>query len=97
MGAVLMQKDAQGEFQPIEFMSKAFNATEYNWHITTKELFCVIKSIEKWDRYLHRKFTLYTDSKNIEYLFKRTNQNATNNRKHYRWATLLKSRECEIK
>ncbi|MCP4986885.1 MAG: hypothetical protein GY928_12785, partial [Colwellia sp.] len=52
MGAVLMQKDTDGKYKPIEFYSKAFSGSEINWHITTKELFVVVKAIEKWNHYL---------------------------------------------
>ncbi|MCP5004659.1 MAG: hypothetical protein GY941_12085 [Planctomycetes bacterium] len=93
MGAVLMQKDTDGEYKPIEFYSKAFSGSEINWHITTKELFVVVKAIEKWNHYLgNTKFSLFTDAKNIEWLFKSTNEKKTNNRKHYRWAVILKSK-----
>ena len=95
-GAVLMQKDAEGEFQPVEFMSRNFTTTEKNWHITSKELFAVIQAVKKWDHYLYKKFTVYSDSKNIEWLFKQTTNKRTNNPKHFRWINVLRTKDFEV-
>ena len=71
-GAVLMQEDGNGDYVPIEFMSKLWNENELNWPITTKELAAMIEAIRKWEKYLsYRKFVVHTDAKNITWLMKK--------------------------
>ena len=53
-GACLMQKDENGEFQPVEFMSKLWTDAQKYWHITTKEIYSVIAAIKKWNRFLYK-------------------------------------------
>ncbi|ETO06177.1 RETRotransposon-like family member, partial [Reticulomyxa filosa] len=55
---------------PIEFISKKFDKHQLNWHTSEKELYSVIYALQKWRHYLLlRKFTVYTDHKNLESLF----------------------------
>ena len=95
-GAVLMQMQDNGEYAPIEFMSRQFSDTEKRWHITSKELFSVLQAVKKWDKYLYRKFTIHTDAKNIVHLFNQTTKNKTNNYKHYRWYYQLSCKNFDL-
>ena len=86
-GAVLMQQDENGQFVPIEFMSKLWNQNEENWPITTNELAAMIEAIKKWEKYLnYNKFIVHTDAKNIYWLMKKIeNREKNGNPMHYRW------------
>ncbi|ETO00778.1 hypothetical protein RFI_36662, partial [Reticulomyxa filosa] len=69
VGAALLQIH-DGVLVPIEFISKKFDKHQLNWHTSEKELYSVIYALQKWRHYLLlRKFTVYTDHKNLESLF----------------------------
>ena len=87
LGAVLMQKDANGKFVPIQWLSKTFSKSQRNWDIGAKECFAVIHACETWRKYLWKKFTVFTDHKNLELLFNYAKNFAGN--KMWRWALRL--------
>ena len=78
--------------------SKYWSEPQEKAHITKKEFMCVIETIAKWKRYLTtRKFTISTDSKNIPYLFERSNKGLLELTQHQRWVELLRGYDFEIK
>ena len=85
IGSVLMQKHGQ-ILEPCEFWSRLFSDSEKHWHVSEKELFAIVASLEKWSKYLLGKhFYVYTDHKNLEILHtKHENQSLTNS-KLIRW------------
>ena len=88
VGGVLAQKDENGELRPIAFVSKKFTETQQRWHVSEQEAFAVIHCIEHWRRLLlPRKFTVYTDHKNLQILFERSRNFKSG--KLFRWAVRL--------
>ena len=70
VGSSLKQQQ-QGEIKTITYMSKLLSKTELRYSTYDKELLGLIDGIESHRQYLAgRKFQLYTDCKNIVYLFK---------------------------
>ena len=88
IGAVLLQDFGRGELEPIEFASRKLTTAEQKWSTTQKELIAVVFALKKWIRYLLPKhFTIFTDHKNLEELFKYGPQKKIN--KIQRWIILL--------
>ena len=89
LGAVLLQKNENGEFIPIEFASRQLSPAERNWTTTEKELIAIVWACEKWEKYLLlRQFSVATDHKNLEALFKFVKDQRINS-KYYRWVNRL--------
>ncbi len=73
IGAVLMQEYG-GVLEPVEFGSSKLQETQQHWYVGEKELYGIVATIEHWQKFLKlRKFTVYTDHKNLENLQKRYN------------------------
>ena len=71
IGAVLLQDFGRNTLEPIEFASRKLSSSEVNWHVSDKELIAIVFALNKWIRYLlPRHFTVFTDHKNLEELFK---------------------------
>ena len=88
LGAVLAQRDDDGQLKVVQFSSKLFNSTQRNWHVSEQEIYAVIHAVEKWRPYLiGKRFTVYTDHKNLEELFNRAKNFKAG--KLYRWAVRL--------
>ena len=88
IGAVLAQRDDDGQLQVVQFSSKLFNSTQRNWHVSEQEIYAVIHAVEKWRPYLiGKRFKVYTDHKNLEELFNRAKNFKAG--KLYRWAVRL--------
>ena len=59
LGAVLLQKNLNDEFVPINFISKTLDASARNWHVSEKELFAIVWALEKFSNYLvGKRFTV---------------------------------------
>ena len=72
-GAVLMQPPEDGEYRPIECMSRVSKPSKIAWAPSTKEFARIVEACNKWKRYLmHRRFRLHTDAQNLCWLFERT-------------------------
>ena len=70
MGALLYQSQ-YGQLRPISFISKLFSSAELNYSSYDKEILAMVRGITAHNQFLlGRKFILYTDCKNIVYLFK---------------------------
>jgi hypothetical protein len=69
-GAMLMQKDSNGDLHPCAYLSKMLSSTERNYDIYDRELLTVIHALEEWRHYLlgtaHIVMVL-TDHKNLTY------------------------------
>ena len=69
-GAVLMQKDGNGDLHPCTYYSKTFTPAEQNYDIYDRELLTVIWALEEWPQYLtgtKHPVTIITDHQNLMY------------------------------
>ena len=65
VGSVLLQKH-DGVHCPVEFFSRLLDKCQRNWHVSEKEVVCIIWSCEKWEKFLLiRHFHVYTDHRNL--------------------------------
>ena len=69
-GAVLMQKDGNGDLHPCTYYSKMFALAERNYDIYDRELLAIIWSLEEWCQYLtgtKHPVTIITNHQNLMY------------------------------
>jgi len=72
-GAVLSQKQVDGQHHPIGFMSKSMNPAEWNYRIPDKEALAIVKSLQHWQHWLEQTqlpVQILTDHKNLEHFAK---------------------------
>ena len=82
-GAVLMQKDSNGDLHPCSFISQSFSPAERNYQIYDMELLGIIRALEEWRYYLlgsPHTTTVFTDHANLQ---------------HYRSAHKLSHRQAQ--
>ncbi len=87
IGATLLQKEGE-ILVPVAYMSRKLDETQHNWFIAEKELYAVIKALEKWRHLLlSGHFEIFTDHKNLVALFnpKRVKKSSRLDR----WAVML--------
>jgi hypothetical protein len=48
IGAVLMQKNSNGDLHPCTYLSKTLSSAERNYDIYDRELLAVIYALEEW-------------------------------------------------
>ena len=78
MGAVLMQKR-----KPICFHSKTFTSVVISYPTHDKELFALVRSVEKWKHYLMGKETIiHIDHQALQYLHSQTKLQQS---RYFRW------------
>jgi hypothetical protein len=53
-GAVLSQKQTNGQHHPIGYMSKLMNPAERNYGIPDKEVLVIVKGLQNWRHWLER-------------------------------------------
>jgi hypothetical protein len=69
-GAVLSQKQTNGQHHPIRYMSKSMNLVERNYGIPDKEALAIVKGLQNWRHWLEQMklpVQILTDHKNLEY------------------------------
>jgi len=69
-GAVLIQKDGNGDLHPWAYYSKTFTPAERNYDIYDCKLLAVIHALEEWRQYLtgtKHPVTIITDHRNLTY------------------------------
>src|SRR5260370_42085120 len=88
MGAILLQQQEDGLFQPIGFMSQSSSDMEWNYQIHDKEMLAIMHALEEWRHFLEgsdQKFEIHMDHKNLSYF-----QEAHKlNRHQARWSLYL--------
>ena len=52
LGAIMYQKDNQGQLHPVAFLSWKFNSAELNYQIHDKELMAIVFACKQWWHYL---------------------------------------------
>jgi hypothetical protein len=70
VGAVLLQKKADGKLHPIEYFSSTLNEAERNYDIYDLELLVIVKALEHWKMYLGgspHKIKIFSDHMNLQY------------------------------
>lgn len=94
-GAILSQKDEEGLFHPVAFISKNLSSAEQNYDIHNKEMLSIVMAFKDWRMYLegspHKTLVTY-DHKNLEY-FMKTKQLS---RRQAQWAEFLSTFNFEI-
>jgi hypothetical protein len=94
-GAVLSQKQTDGQHHLIRYMSKSMNLVEQNYGIPDKEALAIVKGLQNWRHWLKRMklpVQILTDHKNLEY-FARP---CILNRRQMRWLEMLMHYNYEI-
>ena len=82
---------ARERIHPVAFMSRALTPTETNWTVTEKECFAIVYAFRKYEHLLMgRKFTLFTDHKNLIYIDSETSQ------KVKRWKLAIQIFDCDV-
>src|SRR6516164_945641 len=88
MGAILKQRDMNGDWHPCGFISKTFDPTQRNYDVGDRELLGIITALETWRHYLMgspHEVTVLSDHKNLTYF--KTPQKL--NRRQARWNLVL--------
>jgi hypothetical protein len=96
VGAVLSQRDTEGQLRPIGFMSKKLNDTEYKWSTYEKELFAVVTALRHWSMHLmgaRHRITIFTDHHSLMFIISQPKLTA----KQTRWYDTLGSFDIEFK
>ena len=69
MGAVLEQKDDEGNSHPVLYWSKTFNSAERNYSVTERECLAVVEAIKQFRHYVYGSpFTVVTDHNALKWL-----------------------------
>ena len=96
LGCVLIQKDEEDTPYIIEFASRTLSDVEKRYSQTEKEALSLVWSCERMKLYLlGQKFTLITDHKPLEIIFK--NPKSKPNARIERWALRLQPFDFDIK
>lgn len=75
IGAVLYQRDKEGQRFNIGFYSQAFNQTQQKWSTIEQEAFGIWRAVEHWRHLLWgRSFVTRTDHANLRYMEKSINK-----------------------
>lgn len=88
LGGILSQKQLDGTYHPLAYISKALNHTERNYEIYDKEMLAIMHALDQWRQYLlgaKSKFKIFTDHQNLQYFRKLQKLN----RRQARWASEL--------
>lgn len=87
-GAVLRQRDINGDMRPCAYLLEGFTEAERNYEIYDRELLGIIRALKAWRHYLEgsgHSVTILSDHKNLTYW--RNPQQL--NRRQARWALFL--------
>lgn len=69
-GGTLLQKQEDGKWHPVAYLSESMTQAERNYEIYDLEMMAVIRALKAWRVYLEglpKKFEIITDHKNLEY------------------------------
>jgi hypothetical protein len=70
VGAVLLQRKADGKLHPIEYFSATLNDAKRNYDIYDLELLAIVKALDHWRPYLAgspHKIKVFSDHMNLQY------------------------------
>ena len=94
-GAVLRQKDINGNYHPCRFISHSFDATQRNYEIYDRELLGIVQALETWRHFiLGSPFptVILSDHKNLTYY--KSPQKL--NRRQARWNLFLSKFDLKL-
>ena len=75
LGAVLLQRQADGNLQPVEYASRSLTSVEQRYSQTEREALAVVWGCERFHMYLYGvDFLLVTDHKPLEVMFSPTSK-----------------------
>lgn len=94
VGAVLVQKDEEGEDKPISFVSRKLRGAEINYTTTEKECLAIVFAIEKFKQYVEGlQFEIITDHSALIWLLKQKDLRG----RLARWVLMLQQFDFEVK
>ncbi|KAJ3551387.1 hypothetical protein NP233_g13090 [Leucocoprinus birnbaumii] len=67
-GAVLLQRDTNGDKHPVAYYSKALNPAERNYHVSDQEFLAIVRALKEWRHYLEgspHAITIWSDHENL--------------------------------
>jgi RNase H-like domain found in reverse transcriptase len=94
-GAVLRQKDVNGDWHLCGYISHWFNETERNYEIYDRELMGIIHALETWRHYLQgspHPITIFSDHKNLTYF----HQTQKLNQRQAQWSLFLSQFDVKL-
>ena len=83
-GAVLLQRDTNGDKHPVAYYSKALNPAERNYHTLDREFLSIIRALKEWRHYLEgskHHLIIWSDHENLT----RWREPQQLNRRQARW------------
>ena len=93
IGAVLKQKQSDGEPHPIGYFSRKLLPYQKNYSVSELECLAIVEAVNYWHHYLlGRKFSIYTDHQALKYLHQMKNLNS----RLAKWALSLDMYQCQI-
>jgi len=94
-GAVIQQKDINGDWHPCGYISHSFDVTQWNYKIYDRELMGIVHVLETWQHYLQGSpfpTIILSDHKNLTYF--RTTQKL--NRQQACWSLFLSEFDLKL-
>ena len=86
LGAILSQRQSDGQVHPVAYASRSLNQAERNYGITELETLAVVWSVTHFKAYLYgNKVTVYTEHSAVKAVLKAPNPSG----KHARWWTRI--------
>ena len=67
-GAVLLQRDSNGDKHPVAYYCKALNPAERNYHTSDREFLAIINALKEWRHYLEgssHPLVIWSDHENL--------------------------------
>jgi len=94
MGAVLLQRNKNEEWVPVQWASKKFSPTEFRYPIPEKEMYAIFWAVKKFEYELRgRRFKIETDHKSLAEIRKKPD---FNNVRINRWVEKIQEFDFEI-
>ena len=70
---MLSQKQTDGTWSPVDYISKGLSSAKKNYNVYDKEFLAVIRALQEWQAYLigaDETFEIWTDHTNLQYFHK---------------------------
>ncbi|KAF7762626.1 hypothetical protein Agabi119p4_9219 [Agaricus bisporus var. burnettii] len=83
-GAVLLQRDTNGDKHPVAYYSKSLNPAERNYHVSDQEFLSIIRALKEWRHYVEgspEPLLIWSDHENLT----RWKEPQQLNRRQARW------------
>jgi transposase InsO family protein len=93
VGAVLMQRDNDGELKPVCYFSRKLNDAQRNYAVRDKEALALVLAVRAFRVYLAGPIDVYTDHEPLKFI----NSMACSNMRLLRWAMELQPYQLSIR